>query len=134
MFCGSCGSAVNDGLSFCPNCGAPVIAEGAQPVPQPGPQPVVQNFQANTVQQPIVLSQAQEVRENGFAIAGFFVSLVAMVFMNLKPINIIMPLTGLVFSIIGVTRKNSKRKGLAIAGIILGSMFLIAGLGITFSN
>lgn len=88
MFCGSCGSAVNDGLSFCPNCGAPVIAEGAQPVPQPGPQPVVQNFQANTVQQPIVLSQAQEVRENGFAIAG----------------------------------------------IILGSMFLIAGLGITFSN
>ena len=57
MYCSSCGSSVNEGQSFCPNCGAPV----AQPAPQPAvqvqqPQPVAQ-----PVAQPVPQPAAQPV-------------------------------------------------------------------------
>lgn len=35
MYCGSCGAEVADGLKFCENCGAPVVAAPIQPVEQP---------------------------------------------------------------------------------------------------
>ena len=35
MYCGSCGSFVKDGQTYCSNCGAPVSAQNAQPVTQP---------------------------------------------------------------------------------------------------
>ncbi|MBR3700599.1 MAG: zinc ribbon domain-containing protein [Clostridiales bacterium] len=64
MYCSSCGSLINEGQSFCANCGAPVapaVVQGtpvvqAQPVAQPvvQPQPVVQ---AQPVAQPVVQPQ-----------------------------------------------------------------------------
>ena len=47
MFCKNCGTQLQDGAAFCPNCGAPVASEGtqnaetqqAQPQPQPHPAP-----------------------------------------------------------------------------------------------
>ena len=85
-------------------------------------------------QEPITLTQAEPVRENGFAIAGLIISLAALIFISFKYMNIIVPAISLVFSILGVCKKNSKRKGMAIAGIILSSLWLIAGFGITFAN
>lgn len=49
MFCKNCGTQLQDGAAFCPNCGAPVASEGTQNAetqqaqPQPQPQPAPQN-------------------------------------------------------------------------------------------
>jgi len=128
MFCGKCGSAVNDGMSFCPNCGAPVNEVSEQ---QPISQTIGPDMQTSIVQQPIVLTQSAEIKENGFAIAGLIISLFSLVSITFNYVNIIIPLIALVLSIFGVTRKNSKRKGFAIVGIIIASVFLIGGMGAT---
>lgn len=58
MYCNSCGSMINEGQSFCANCGAPVthpVQPAVQPVVQqvqPAPQPVVQQAQP-VYQQPV---------------------------------------------------------------------------------
>lgn len=49
-FCGKCGQKVEEGVKFCPACGAPLQANTAQPanepVQQPTPQPAPQTVQA----------------------------------------------------------------------------------------
>ena len=76
MFCGKCGSSVKDGLSFCPNCGAPV---NEVPEQQSISQTVGLDSQTPVVQQPIVLTQSAEIKENGFAIAGLIISLFSLI-------------------------------------------------------
>ena len=59
MYCNSCGSMINEGQSFCANCGAPVV-QHAQPAVQqvqPAPQPVVQQTQP-VYQQPVTQAAA----------------------------------------------------------------------------
>jgi uncharacterized membrane protein len=36
-YCGKCGSAINEGVAFCPNCGAPVGAAAPPPPPYSTP-------------------------------------------------------------------------------------------------
>ena len=131
MFCGKCGSSVKDGLSFCPNCGAPV---NEVPEQQSISQTVGLDSQTPVVQQPIVLTHSAEIKENGFAIAGLIISLFSLISISFNYVNILVPLTALIFSIIGVSRKNSKRKGFAIMGIIIASFFLIGGLCATCAS
>lgn len=38
-FCGKCGQKVEEGVKFCPACGAPLQANADQPAPQPVAQP-----------------------------------------------------------------------------------------------
>ena len=124
MFCSKCGSSINDSSDFCSNCGAPVTKTVEQSL-QYHSQPV-------TVQQPIILTQAQPLRENGFAIAGLLLSIVSLVVAvsQIKYVSILFPLSALVLSIIGVCRKNSKRKGMAIAGIIISAHVLLIAISL----
>lgn len=131
MFCGKCGSSVKDGLLFCPNCGAQINEVSEQ---QSLSQTIGPDGQTPYIQQPILLTQSAEIKENGFAIAGLIISLFSLISIAFNYVNIIVPLTALVLSIIGVSRKNSKRKGFAIAGIIISSLFLIGGLGATCAS
>ncbi|MBR4915425.1 MAG: hypothetical protein IKZ42_09120 [Clostridiales bacterium] len=55
MFCEQCGSFLQDGESFCTNCGAPAPAAKAAPAPAPAPAP-------GPVVQPIVQTPAQPVQ------------------------------------------------------------------------
>lgn len=56
MYCSSCGSLINEGQSFCANCGAPVTPAVTQPVVQA--QPVAQQVvQAQPVVQPQPVAQ-----------------------------------------------------------------------------
>ena len=50
MFCKNCGTQLQDGAAFCPNCGAPVASEGTQnaETQQPQPQPAPQNAARKT--------------------------------------------------------------------------------------
>ena len=61
MYCSSCGSLINEGQSFCANCGAPVAPAVAQGTPVVQAQPVVQPqsvVQAQPVAQPVVQPQS----------------------------------------------------------------------------
>ena len=142
MFCESCGASIPDGQSFCSNCGAaaPVQPE-AQAAPQPAPQPVqpvqqyaqpapqpVQPVQQYTppVQQvqpvyvqPVVAVPAQPRKSSGMAIAGLIMGIFALVLCWVPVVNWILGLLGLIFSIIGIAKKNGGAKGAAIAGLIL---------------
>ena len=56
MFCGKCGTQVNDGVKFCPGCGAalgnPEASEAVQPTPQPVVQPTPQQVYIPETQAP----------------------------------------------------------------------------------
>ena len=132
MFCESCGSQVPDGQAFCSNCGTPV-AQPAQPAPQPAQpvqqyaQPVAQPVQqyAQPVQpvqyaQPVVAVPTQAPKSsNGMAIAGLIMGILTLVFCWVPFFNWILGLLGLIFSIVGLAKKNAGTKGCAIAGLIM---------------
>ena len=149
MFCESCGALIPDGQAFCSNCGAaapvqpapqaapqPVqpVQQYAEPAPQPvqqyaqpAPQPVqpVQQY-AQPVQQaqpvyvqPVVAIPAQPRKSSGMAIAGLIMGIFAIVLCWFPGVNWILGLLGLIFSIIGIAKKNGGAKGAAIAGLIL---------------
>ncbi len=58
-----------------------------------------------------------ERKSNGMAIAGFVLSLVALLLCWVPGLSWILWLLGLIFSIIGVCRPNNR--GLAIAGLVI---------------
>ena len=62
-------------------------------------------------------------RSHGLAVAGFVLALLGLVFCWIPILKWILWLLGLIFSIIGVCRPP---RGLAIAGIVLSSVSLIA--------
>lgn len=64
-------------------------------------------------------------QSNGLGIAGFVVSLVALLFCWLPYFNAITALTAVILSAIGLKKLP---KGLAIAGLIIGGLVLIASI------
>lgn len=109
-FCSSCGKELEENANTCNNCGKPVQNENAN----------------NTAPNPSTVQVTQTVvtqrKSNGMAVAGFVISLVSLLCCGG------LSFLGLVFSIIGlVNAKNcdGDGKGLAIAGIIISSLFVI---------
>ena len=155
MYCSSCGSLINEGQSFCANCGAPVapaVVQGttvvqAQPVAQPvvQPQPVIQQaaaaqpqpaaqpvVQAQPVSQPLPAAQpaapAPVKKAKSFSIAGFIIGLETLAFSWIIFVNALSVVTGLigaVFSIIALVRKKSGLKVLAVIGLIANVVGLV---------
>jgi hypothetical protein len=77
--------------------------------------PAAQNI---IIQQPLTASNST----NGLGIAGFILSLIALVFCWLPFINLLSWLLGLILSICGM---NKKPRGLAIAGMIISIIELV---------
>lgn len=121
---------INEGQSFCPNCGAPVN----KPV-QPAPQPAVQQYQPaqpvyhQPIQQvPAVAPAAPVKASRGFAISSLILGINTVEFCFIIWVNlfsIITGLAGIILSILGLTRKNGKLKGLAVIGLILSVFGLL---------
>ncbi|MDE7452922.1 MAG: zinc-ribbon domain-containing protein [Clostridia bacterium] len=100
MFCKNCGKEIDDKATVCVHCGVPT---------------------ANAQTQQVVTGG----QSNGFAIAGFVLSLFGGIL-------------GLIFSIIGLQKSklpeyNGNGRGLAIAGIVISSIALfgyVLGIGL----
>ena len=137
---------------------APAPAPAPQPMAQPiyqqpayQPQPQYQQpqyqqpqYQAPTYQQPVAVAQpvyAQPVytqpvvvaqqpvkRGNGMATAGLVFGILAFVFSWIPGLYYGFGLLGLIFSIVGLCKKNAPGKGKAIAGLILAVLGVIAGI------
>ena len=107
-FCSNCGSELNNGK--CPNCNS---EDNNSKVTN----------QVENVNNFNEVNTSKQVKTNGFALAGFIISIVS----PLLCCNSISWL-GLIFSIIGlasVNKNNEKGKGLAIAGIIISVVTMI---------
>ena len=170
MYCESCGSFINDGESFCSNCGArtpqaarPVVQPITQPSqvpvytsqPSPAPMPINQPVypqQTQTVypqnalpvytppqyqqvhpiyQQPayqqVVVTQLSDTRKrvNGAATAGLVFGIITACICWIPLVNLLPAIFGLIFSIVGLSKKNAGGKGRAIAGIIMSGVGML---------
>lgn len=97
MFCKNCGQQIADQAVFCVHCGAATDAASALNVQQAVP----------------------AKRTNGFAIAGFVLTLIGL-FCGYYTYDIV-PLLGLIFSIVGLVKSKEygSGRGLSIAGIVI---------------
>ena len=144
MFCPNCGTKTPDDARFCADCGTefepykfettPEAAPAPQPVQQPIAQPALQPVQqpiaqpapaipvAPSVQQPlapVVAIPAQKT--NVMCIVAFICGLVTVGTFG----TIALPT--LIVSIIGLNsckKNNEKGKALAVAGLIISSVFM----------
>lgn len=101
-FCFECGKELEDNVGVCKNCGKQVMVNNV-------------NNDFNNVTNP-------QSKTNGFAIAGFVISLVSILCCGGTS------WLGLVFSIIGLVnanKGNKEGKGLAIAGIVISAILLV---------
>jgi hypothetical protein len=107
VFCSKCGAPLN-GAAFCSACGTSVVVAPSAPV------------------NPNYSGVPQAPSTNGLAIAGFVISIVGFFFLNWL---------GLIFGIVALNQINKSEgrqggRGLAIAAIVIGSLFLIPVLSL----
>ena len=103
-FCVNCGQEVPAGNNVCTNCGTPVNG-------------------GNTT---VVVNNTQPTQSNGFALAGFIVSLVST-FLCCGSLNTI----SLILSIVGLVKAkdySGAGKGLAIAGIVISAIVIVISI------
>ena len=153
-FCSNCGAAAPVQAAQpapAPVAAAPVAAPAPAPAPQPMAQPVqpvqpVQQYaqqpMAQPVQQyaqpvaqpvyvqPVVAMPAQPRKSSGMAIAGLVMGILTLIFCWVPFLSWILGLLGLIFSIIGIAKKNGGAKGAAIAGLILTILGAIVGIAL----
>ena len=122
MYCSNCGKKIADDAKYCPECG----------------QQVVKVTVVRQTKEAIIYSPY-----NGtfsvFKVLGFIILIIAIIvlviFAGIIPVKELLGITislsiiGLIFCIIG---KKSRRKGLAIAGTIIVSIFLAIEIFLLF--
>ena len=118
MYCKNCGSILEQGAQFCRACGAQVDCDELMKEPAQKTEPAVAQ---ETVQRTVYVQPAHvqapiapaPPATNDMAVVGFI-----MAFM--------MPILGLVFSVIGLKKAKSgaPNRGLALAGVIISSVYL----------
>ena len=115
-FCTQCGSALEEGSVVCPNCGNKIRSAEENVVTA---EPVVnQNVSYDN-------NNGTVKNSNTFALVGFILSLVNILCCGAFSIF------GLVFSIIGLVeskKQDGNGKGMAIAGIIISSIFVVLSI------
>ena len=152
MYCGKCGSYIADGQSFCGSCGAPAPnITPKQPKSQPFAQPIQpvfqkpvaqqQSFQQPAVQQPITQQPAnpqpvyyqtvtQAPKKSNVSVLALIFAIAGLLLCAVNVLNILIAITAIVLSIIGLAIKNSDKVrsgvalGLAIVAFSLGCVFI----------
>lgn len=104
-FCSNCGKELNEGVNFCSNCGEAISKETKE----------------------VVVSNYESENTNSLAIAGFVTAMVSL-FLNFWGIVGIIATVLSAVAIGQVNRIKEKGKGLAIAGVIIGSFSILYGL------
>lgn len=147
-FCLKCGASYEEGTRFCEHCGAPI----GNAEPEVRPEPVAdtygsmdyksedqsysrrdQSFGANDYSQynndpysPMIDNGFKpKAATNGMCLAGFIVSLVNLILCGIvSPISLILSIIGLA----SASKNGQAGKGLAIAGIVISSIFVVIGI------
>lgn len=117
-FCIYCGSRLNAGVKFCPDCGGAVQPEKtAKPI-----QPVQGGNN----------SLRGSKRVNGFGIAGFVLSILSVLMLSATEVGVLFALAAFGLSLAGVIlrKKYEGVYGLAIAGLVISSIILLITIAI----
>ena len=104
-----------------PQYAQPQYPQYAQPQYPQQPQYAQQQYP----QYPQQSQYAPVKQTNGLGIAGFVVSLVALVLCWIPWVNGVLALTGVILSAIALRKKP---KGLAIAGLIIGGLLIVVSI------
>ena len=146
-FCSNCGARVASPAPSAPvQSAAPVAMPVApvapapaavQPIQTAAPQPVyqqpvyqqtIQPVYQQPVYQPVAaVKPIPAKRGNGAAVAGLVFGILTVVTCWIPFIFYVFGLLGLIFSIVGVAKRNARGKGMAIAGLILSILFSVGG-------
>lgn len=135
-YCINCGVPLEDSMRFCSECGAKQQVEQTQEsgAGQPG------GFGGNTppqYQPPYGGASTSpyggvpsKPKSNGLAIAGFVVSLCAVLFVLVPVAGLVISLVALGLSIAGMTVASHTRgaSGMAIAGLVLSLIFTLTSI------
>lgn len=119
-FCAKCGADKRT-LNVCPSCGSGPEGSGNVFSPPATQQPQYQAYQQPAYQQPQYQQPMQSQKTNGFAIASLICSLLCI------------SLLGIIFGHVGMSQINRNReggRGLAVAGLILGYIGLVATIAV----
>lgn len=122
MYCSKCGTAIPDDSVFCSSCGA-TISNSAEQVSS---QPVIQPAQTVPVIMVTQPNPATTVRSNGAGVAGLVFGILSLCLGWIPYIGWLFILLGLIFSIVGLAKRNAT-KGAAIAGLILSIIGVFIG-------
>lgn len=148
-FCTNCGAPVTASAAKPVQAAAPVTAPVAVPA-APAAQPVYQQPAQPVYQQPVYQQPVQPVyqppvyqtvyqqpayqqvnpnakRGNGAATAGLVFGILTLVFCWIPFLFGVFGLMGLIFSIVGLCKRNASGKGKAIAGLILTILGSVIG-------
>jgi len=117
MNCQNCHQPLDPGAAYCGNCGQPVTA--SQPVPS---QPLVQMAAAPAYALATPAQHAGET-QSLLAIVLGVAGIIGALFMAL--VGLLLGLVGVVF---GTLALNTPRRRLAVIGIVIASLAIIAGL------
>jgi hypothetical protein len=158
MYCENCGSFIQDGEAFCSNCGSAVkAAPVGEPAPAPGPesvqpapiepivaqpytqaqpvqpvyqQPVYQQpaYQQPAYQQPVMITPFEQPKRNTFATLGMIFGIVTAATYWTSIFNMIPGICAIIFSIIGLTKKDCGGKGKCVAGFITAGVGIVLGI------
>ena len=107
MTCPQCNANLEEGATFCLNCGAQLEAAQAEVAPEAAP---------------AAPAAPAKKKVNGLAVAGFIISLVGMFCFG-----IVCGILSVIFCAIALKQipaKNQGGKGLAVAGLIIGILDL----------
>lgn len=107
-----------------PVCQQPA-AQPVQPVYQ---QPVQPIYQTPAYQQGVVITPFAQPKRNTMATVGMVLGIVTAATYWTTIFNMIPGILGIIFSIIGLTRKDCGGKGKAIAGIITSCAGILLGI------
>lgn len=110
MYCTKCGERNSDDSKFCKKCGAALVQEAITP-------------QSTQEQQPPVIQQVyQTTRTSGLAVASLVLGIIGFFF---APLSILAVIFGGVA--VSQTGKDSNLggRGMAIAGLVLGTVIVV---------
>ncbi len=141
MYCMYCGKALENGAFACRYCGGITrVVEDNAPAStslQPKKTYLVTGVVPPTAEQPFKDNAHQSApykkNRNGYSIAGFVLSVISMTITIVFPLRslffscyALVPLVGLIFSIIGIKKSKTlgSGKGLAVAGKIINVLLL----------
>ncbi len=130
-FCIYCGTQLDEGVRFCPNCGASISEQSAsQEQPTSQEQPAFAASPASPAQPTQSTQSAQPVQNpkcNGFAIASLVLGIVSYVawLCCLNSITCILAIIFGIVALVQIGKGNQKGKGMAITGLILGIVMVI---------
>ena len=124
MFCRQCGTQLSDDSKFCYKCGTPThLAEQKDQITAKDDYDPFAPLVSPTANNPTPQQQQQQTQQQNTPTSATDEGIYGLVGFILA---FFMPIVGLIFSIIGMTKK--KNNGLATAGFILSIVFTVIAI------